>query len=242
MKNRTLRLAALLLAMVLLCTACAGKTVPQASTVPTQELSASSEAEPTETEAPPTTEKPAQTEAPSESEAPTQEIDPATGKDRYQTDPVPEGRPAPVEPGTATEGSTATCTFSISCATILNNWDQCDEEKKPLVPSDGVIFPRSTVTFTEGESVFDVLQRICRENKLHLEFTWSGLYNTAYIEGINNLYEFDVGSLSGWMYSVNGWFPNYGCSRYVLKDGDVVEWHYTCDLGYDVGGGYSTAD
>ena len=166
MKNRTLRLAALLLAMLLLCTACAGKTVPQASAVPTQELSASSEAEPTETEAPPTTEKPAQTEAPSESEAPTQVIDPATGKDRYQTDPVPEGRPAPVEPGTATEGSTATCTFSISCATILNNWDQCDEEKKPLVPSDGVIFPRSTVTFTEGESVFDVLQRICIWNLL----------------------------------------------------------------------------
>ena len=64
--------------------------------------------------------------------------------------------------------------------------------------------------------------------------------NSAYVEGINNLYEFDVGSLSGWMYSVNGWFPNYGCSRYALQNGDVVNWVYTCDLGYDVGGGYST--
>lgn len=43
------------------------------------------------------------------------------------------------------------------------------------------------------------------------------MYNSAYIEGINNLYEFDCGSLSGWMYKVNEWFPNYGCSRYVLK-------------------------
>lgn len=65
------------------------------------------------------------------------------------------------------------------------------------------------------------------------------MYNSAYIEGIHNLYEFDVGELSGWMYSVNDWFPNYGCSRYQLQDGDVVEWVYTCDLGEDVGRGFT---
>ena len=37
------------------------------------------------------------------------------------------------------------------------------------------------------------------------------------------------------MYKVNGWFPNYGCSRYSVQDGDVIEWVYTCDLGRDVG-------
>ena len=182
----------------------------------------------------------AQQETPKQEEQPKQEIDPATGKDKYQTDPVPEGKPIPVEPGTSSAGGSATCTFSISCATILNNWDDCDESKKPLVPADGVILPTTTVTFTEGESVFDVLQRLCRENGIHMESSWTPMYNSAYVEGINNLYEFDVGSLSGWMYSVNGWFPNYGCSRYALQNGDVVEWVYTCDLGYDVGGGYST--
>ena len=35
--------------------------------------------------------------------------------------------------------------------------------------------------------------------------------------------------------SLYGWYPNYGCSRYQLKQGDVVEWRYTCDLGEDVG-------
>ena len=82
---------------------------------------------------------------------------------------------------------------------------------------------------------FDVLQRVCRDNAIHMESNWTPVYNSAYVEGINNLYEFDVGSLSGWMYNVNGWYPNYGCSRYQLKDGDVVEWCYTCDLGYDLG-------
>ena len=58
-----------------------------------------------------------------------------------------------------------------------------------------------------------------------------------YIEGIGNLYEFDCGAESGWMYAVNGWFPNYGCSQYALQDGDTVTWVYTCDLGRDVGSG-----
>ena len=61
------------------------------------------------------------------------------------------------------------------------------------------------------------------------------LYKTAYIEGINNLYEFDVGELSGWEYCVNGIYPNFGCSGYKLENGDVVCWRYTCDRGLDIG-------
>lgn len=160
-------------------------------------------------------------------------------KDQYMTEPVPEGKPNPVEPQDTAVDTTVThiCTFSISCETILDNMDKCVENKKFLVPEDGIVFPATEVEFSEGESVFDVLQRVCRDNAIHMESNWTPMYNSAYVEGINNLYEFDVGSLSGWMYSVNGWYPNYGCSRYQLKDGDVVEWRYTCDLGYDLGSG-----
>ena len=159
-------------------------------------------------------------------------------KDLYQTDPIPEGKPKPVEPENqdVNKGKAYTCTFSIECATIMNNLEQLDPEKLEMVPSGGVILPKTTVTFYEGESVFDVLQRICKEKGIHLEFSWTPIYNSAYIEGIHNLYEFDCGELSGWMYRVNSWYPNYGCSRYQLKDGDNVEWRYTCDLGNDVGG------
>ena len=168
-------------------------------------------------------------------------IDTGTGKDKYQTDPVPEGKPIPVEPEDVEIGDAEyTCTLSISCATILDNMELCNKEKRELVPEDGWILEPMTVTFYEGESVFNVLQRTCKQQKIHMEFSNTPIYNSAYIEGIHNLYEFDVGNLSGWMYKVNGWFPNYGCSRYQLKDGDVIEWVYTCDLGYDVGGGYAT--
>ena len=190
-------------------------------------------ATPTQTAEPPASKQPQQ---PRPSDQPEIAINPETGKDQYLTDPVPEGKPLPVEPQDVTIGTTAySCTISISCATILDNLDLCDPEKKELVPEDGWILEPMTVTFYEGESVFNVLQRTCKQQKIHMEFEDTPMYNSAYIEGIHNLYEFDVGELSGWMYSVNDWFPNYGCSRYQLQDGDVVEWVYTCDYGADVG-------
>ena len=47
-------------------------------------------------------------------------------KDQYMTDPIPEGRPTPVEPqDTAVDTTvTHTCTFSISCETILDNMNK----------------------------------------------------------------------------------------------------------------------
>ena len=166
-------------------------------------------------------------------------IDPKTGKDKYNTDPVPAGKPTPVEPENTTVSSkTHTCTISVSCATILDNMSYLKENKKELVPSDGWILKETKVTFNEGQSVYDVLQSVLKEHGIHMEASFTPMYNSAYVEGINNLYEFDCGELSGWMYSVNGWFPNYGCSRYQVQAGDVIKWVYTCDLGYDVGGGY----
>lgn len=162
--------------------------------------------------------------------------DPETGQDQFLTDPTPEGKPEPVEPQNVQLGEeSGTCTISISCATILDNLDQCDPEKIELVPEDGWILAPVEVSFQQGQSVFDVLMETCKANKIHMEYMDTPMYNSAYIEGIGNLYEFDVGNLSGWMYCVNEWFPNYGCSRYQLQDGDVIRWVYTCDLGADVG-------
>ena len=137
-------------------------------------------------------------------------------------------------------GQTYRCTVSISCASILEHMDLCDKEKVELVPENGWLLKPVEVTLKQGQSVFDVLQQVCRDNKIHMEFSMTPIYNSAYIEGIGNLYEFDCGEVSGWMYKVNDWFPNYGCSRYQLQDGDVVEWEYTCELGKDIGGGYVT--
>ena len=131
-----------------------------------------------------------------------------------------------------------TCTLSIECSTILNNMDSLKSSKKDFVPSDGWIMAPTEVEYTPGESVYDVLYRICKENKIQIDANYTPAYGAYYVKGINQLYEFDCGELSGWMFSVNGWFPNYGCSKYEVSDGDVIEWRYTCDLGRDVGDQY----
>lgn len=128
-----------------------------------------------------------------------------------------------------------TCTLSVRCDTILNDISRLNPDKISIIPNDGVIFPEQTVVFYEGETVFNVLAREMKQNNIHMEFVKVPMYNSAYIEGIGNLYEFDCGELSGWMYKVNGVFPNYGCSLYKLKNGDKIQWVYTCDLGMDVG-------
>ena len=111
-------------------------------------------------------------------------------------------------------------------------------EKKELIPTDGVILSERQVEFFEGETVFNLLKRELKKNKIHMEFVNTPVYNSAYIEGIANIYEYDCGELSGWMYRVNGIFPNYGCSQYKLSSGDKVEWLYSCNLGADIGGEY----
>ena len=128
-----------------------------------------------------------------------------------------------------------TCTLSVRCDHALGKIN----EKAEVIPQNGVILEEQTVVFYEGETVFHVLVRELKKNNIHLEFVNVPVYNSAYVEGIANLYELDCGELSGWMYKVNDWFPNYGCSRYQLKAGDRVKWVYTCDLGKDVGGHYS---
>ena len=215
--------------------------VVETTAPPTDNVVVDETAEPTAVAETPAAEEAAVTELPAAETPEATAVVVVAEKDKYLTEPVPEGKPTPVEPQEAVVGDGSfTVTLSVRCDTLLDNMEALDKEKHELVPEDGVIFATTTVTVYEGESVFNVLQRELRRAKIHMEFVNTPIYNSAYIEGINNLYEFDGGELSGWMYKVNGWFPNYGCSRYLLQPNDIIEWVYTCDLGRDVGGFYAT--
>ena len=129
------------------------------------------------------------------------------------------------------------CTVTVVCSTILDNRDKLDPAKQEFIPEDGMILAAVRVPFSEGETAFDVTKRACDAYGIQLEYSWTPLYDSYYVEGINHLYEFDCGAESGWMFKVNGWFPNYGASSYTLQDGDAVAWEYTCvGLGADIGG------
>ena len=128
-----------------------------------------------------------------------------------------------------------TCTLEIRCDTLLQHLDELSPGKADLVPEDGILLEKTTVSFESGESVFDVLRRCLREQNVHFEYVDAKAYGSTYIEGIGNLYEFDCGEQSGWLYFVNGISPGLGCSGYTVANGDEIVFAYTCDMGADLG-------
>ena len=63
--------------------------------------------------------------------------------------------------GKGASGKPAACTISIDCQTILDNIGDLKETKKEFVPEDGWILPEMEVKFTTGDTVFDILKKIC---------------------------------------------------------------------------------
>lgn len=114
------------------------------------------------------------------------------------------------------------CTLTIECKSILNNMDKLSPNLKDNVPKDGIIYSTRTVAYKDGENVFDILQRITQANNIQMEHNGG-----SYIKGINNLYEFDCGSSSGWKYSVNGDFRRESVSQYKIKSGDDIQFIYS---------------
>lgn len=77
----------------------------------------------------------------------------------------------------------------------------------------------------EGESVFDLLKRVTKEQGIQMKS--KGFGGFAYVESIANLREFDQGPSSGWTYYVNGEYQQVGAGQVKVKVGDVIEWKYT---------------
>lgn len=131
---------------------------------------------------------------------------------------------------TADENAYGTVTLSIRCDTIVGKTDS------EYVPADGVILDSAEFSISEGDTVFDVLTDAAKTYGIQVENSGGAgnAHGNVYISGINYLYELEYGDLSGWIYHVNGVSPSVNCGEYVLNDGDVIDWLYTCELGYDL--------
>jgi len=101
-----------------------------------------------------------------------------------------------------------------------------------------VFFARQTFELEPGETAYSLLHRTGLSISSRGHVAWGGMY----VDGINGFGEFDDGPLSGWKYSVNGYFPGFSSANYELRDGDRVEWLFTRDLGSDVLGGWIDDD
>lgn len=125
------------------------------------------------------------------------------------------------------KGQSMKIIMSIRCDSVSSRLDS------GLIPSDGTILKEAVYQVPEHASVLEALCFLAKKNQIVLDYTGNEKTG-AYVEGIQDLYESDYGSLSGWMYQVNGEFPNVSCSQYRLKEGDTLNWFYTTNMGKDV--------
>lgn len=165
-------------------------------------------------------------------------------------------KPATTKPSTTAPTTQVTtemkkyCTVRIKCNTIYDNLSKLKSGKKDFLPSNGVILNNVKVELNGGESAFDVIKKACEENActdnckyckasgVQIEYTYTPAFNNYYIEGIHQIYEKDCGTQSGWMYSVNGIFPDVGTSSYTISPDDVIVFSFTCNMGEDIGNYY----
>ena len=120
-----------------------------------------------------------------------------------------------------------TVTMEIRCDTVIGKSD------KDYIPEDGIILPVTVFDIEDGDTVYDVLTDAAQTYGIQIDAR-GGSKSMIYVAGINYLYEFDFGDLSGWVYHVNGISPSRNSGDYILSDGDVIEWLYTCELGHDL--------
>ncbi len=149
----------------------------------------------------------AQDEAPAQEEALAREEAPATEKSSASLKESPAKESAAVQ--------TPELLTSVMISII-------GDEKK------GVILEPTYMEWHDGDNVLDVLKQVTKAHRIPLEYRGSGML--SYVEGIANLYEFDQGAGSGWLFKINGQFAEKSAGAVKLNKGDVVEWIYSVEL------------
>lgn len=121
-------------------------------------------------------------------------------------------------------------TLTIDCSAASENLGLLPPELQDerYAPSGGYILKPTRLALVEGDTAYSAFLRAVKY--YGIPFEAQGVGEAVYVTGINQLYEFSAGELSGWMYSVNGEYPSEGCGSYTLKEGDEVCFVYTLDL------------
>lgn len=120
---------------------------------------------------------------------------------------------AATEATAETKKQKITITISINCNAALDKIDG--------LPESGYFLAPCKYTAAQGDTVFDVLEAVAKENGISLKYQ-----SKSYIQAINGLAEKACGGASGWTYKVNGIKPNRAATKYELSNGDIIEWCY----------------
>lgn len=134
---------------------------------------------------------------------------------------------------TATTGTTTTTNNSPSATPTLpvapTNPVTPSNDAKTItttisIHADGATIASGSIKVNSGASAFDALQAFSQQQGLALTYKGSGA--TAYVTGINGYNAGPAGTMTGWLYSVNGTEPGLSMGAYTLKDGDSISMTY----------------
>ncbi len=116
----------------------------------------------------------------------------------------------------------ASCTFKLSASS--GGSPSAQYVYLSVYGPDSVLLSGKQISYVNGMSAYTILKNY---SGLSVASSWSNSYGGYYVSSVSGYSELDYGSMSGWMYSVNGTVPNVSASSYTLSAGDNVLWFYT---------------
>lgn len=187
----------------------------------------------TSKEQPTKTEKPVKKDEPKKETTVTKKPETTTSTPKPST-PKPSTPEKPVEKPAKKEYATIT----IGMRTLLNpdHYELLPKnlQSEKYVPASGVLLNNAKIEIKEGDTAWDAISKLRSKYGIYINYEKNPMYG-IYIIGINHINEKQAGSLSGWMYTVNGGKAPVGVGNYELEDGDRIELQYTTNGGTDLG-------
>ncbi|WP_368634112.1 DUF4430 domain-containing protein [Kurthia gibsonii] len=187
----------------------------------------------TSKEQPTKTEKPVKKDEPKKETTVTKKPETTTSIPKPST-PKPSTPEKPVEKPAKKEYATIT----IGMRTLLNpdHYELLPKnlQSEKYVPASGVLLNNAKIEIKEGDTAWDAISKLRSKYGIYINYEKNPMYG-IYIIGINHINEKQAGSLSGWMYTVNGVKAPVGVGNYELEDGDRIELQYTTNGGTDLG-------
>ncbi|MGG1674493.1 DUF4430 domain-containing protein [Neobacillus sp. NRS-1170] len=176
------------------------------------------------------------TAAPTEEKQPEQAAPKANSTTQTAQTSQPKTTPSKTttQPAKTNGTSTSTQQSKPSAAATTPKPNTTTQTPKPVTsvtlsiigPKDrGTILGATKVNFNDGDTIFDIISQATKKQGITVDSRGSGA--TAYIEGIDNIYEFDYGAKSGWVFKHNGASITKSIGVIKIKDGDRIECYYT---------------
>lgn len=109
----------------------------------------------------------------------------------------------------AVQANTVYCTINLSA-----------------IEGESYLLSSEAVALEDGDTAWTVLERIFHEKNISYTTTGTVEDGTLYLVEIGGVAELDHGMYSGWLYYVNGEFPEYSMTALPLESGDEIELQY----------------